>query len=176
MLGYYKEPGLTKDAFTDDGWLRTGDKGALDGEGNLKITGRVKDLFKTSKGKYVAPAPIEDKLVMHTAVEACCVTGANLGQPLALLMLNIEAAKKAADTGARGELETSLAQHLAGINETLDPHEQLDCLVITTEAWTVENDLITPTFKVKRNKIEDRFAPNYEKWVGSRKKVIWYSA
>jgi long-chain acyl-CoA synthetase len=84
MLGYYKEPELTREAITDDGWLNTGDKGALDAEGNLKITGRVKDLFKTSKGKYVAPAPIEDKLVMHPAVEACCVTGANLGQPLAL--------------------------------------------------------------------------------------------
>jgi long-chain acyl-CoA synthetase len=173
MLGYYREPELTKEAFTADGWLRTGDKGALDAEGNLKITGRVKDLFKTSKGKYVAPAPIEDKLVMHTAVEACCVTGANLGQPLALLMLNIDAMKKAGDAGGRSELEGSLAEHLKGINDTLDPHEQLDCLVITTEAWSVDNDLITPTFKVKRNKIEDRFAANYEKWVGSRKKVIW---
>jgi long-chain acyl-CoA synthetase len=173
MLGYYREPGLTKEALTEDGWLRTGDKGALDAEGNLKITGRVKDLFKTSKGKYVAPAPIEDRLVMHAAVEACCVTGANLGQPLALVMLNIEASKKAADAGGRGELEASLADHMKTINETLDPHEQLDCIVITTESWTVENDLITPTFKVKRNKIEDRFATNYEKWVGSRKKVLW---
>jgi long-chain acyl-CoA synthetase len=173
MLGYYKEPELTKDAFTADGWLRTGDKGALDSEGNLKITGRVKDLFKTSKGKYVAPAPIEDKLVMHNAVEACCVTGANLGQPLALLMLNIDATKKAQDAAGKAELEASLSAHLKGINDTLDPHEQLDCLVVTTEAWTVDNDLITPTFKVKRNKIEDRFATHYEKWVGSRKKVIW---
>jgi len=57
MLGYYKEPELTRDAFTADGWLHTGDKGTLDAEGNLRITGRVKDLFKTSKGKYVAPAP-----------------------------------------------------------------------------------------------------------------------
>jgi long-chain acyl-CoA synthetase len=173
MLGYYKEPVLTKEAFTEDGWLRTGDKGALDAEGNLKITGRVKDLFKTSKGKYVAPAPIEDRLVMHSAVEACCVTGANLGQPLALVMLNIEASKKAADASGRSELESSLAEHLKAINEVLDPHEQLDCIVVTTESWTVENDLITPTFKVKRNKIEDRFAAHYEKWVGSRKKVLW---
>jgi long-chain acyl-CoA synthetase len=173
MLGYYREPVLTKEALTDDGWLKTGDKGALDAEGNLKITGRVKDLFKTSKGKYVAPAPIEDRLVMHAAVEACCVTGANLGQPLALLMLNIDASKKAADAGGRGELESSLGAHLKSINETLDPHEQLDCIVVTAEPWTVDNDLITPTFKVKRNKIEDRFAANYDKWVGSRKKVIW---
>lgn len=176
MLGYYKEPELTKAAFTDDGWLKTGDKGALDAEGNLKITGRVKDLFKTSKGKYVAPAPIEDRLVMHNAIEACCVTGANLGQPLALAMLNADAIKKAQSAEGRAELEASLATHIQGINDTLDPHEQLDCLVLMTEAWTVDNDLITPTFKVKRNRIEDLFAKNYEKWVGMRKKVLWYTA
>jgi long-chain acyl-CoA synthetase len=176
MLGYFKEPALTKEAFTDDGWLKTGDKGALDGEGNLKITGRVKDLFKTSKGKYVAPAPIEDKLVMHNAVEACCVTGANLGQPLALAMLNADAAAKAKSAEGKAELETSIAAHLKEINATLDPHEQLDCVVLMAEPWTVDNELITPTFKVKRNKIEDLFAKNYERWVESRKKVIWYGS
>ena len=174
MLGYYKEPELTRQALTDDGWLKTGDKGALDPEGNLKITGRVKDLFKTSKGKYVAPAPIEDRLVMHNAVEACCVTGANLGQPLALLMLNIDATKKAGTIEGKAELEASLGEHLKSVNEMLDPHEQLDCLVLMTDPWTVDNDLITPTFKVKRNRIEDLFAANYEKWVGMRKKVIWH--
>ncbi len=176
MLGYYKEPELTRQAFTEDGWLHTGDKGSVDAQGRLKITGRVKDLFKTSKGKYVAPAPIEDKLVMNAAVEACCVTGANLGQPLALLMLNIDAAKKSQDAAGKAELEASLTAHLQSINETLDPHEQLDCLVLMTEAWTVDNDLITPTFKVKRNRVEDLFAKNYDSWVGSRKKIVWYKA
>ena len=173
MLGYYKEPELSKAAFTDDGWLKTGDKGALDGEGNLRITGRVKDLFKTSKGKYVAPAPIEDRLVMHGAIEACCVTGANLGQPLALAMLNAVAAAEAASAAGRAALEASLAAHVKAINEQLDPHEQLDCLVVTVDPWTVDNDLITPTFKVKRNRIEDMFAANYERWVGARKTVLW---
>jgi len=176
MLGYFKEPELTRQAFTDDGWLRTGDKGALDAEGNLRITGRVKDLFKTSKGKYVAPAPIEDRLVMHGAIEACCVTGANLGQPLALAMLNLEAAKRAASAEGRGEIESSLASHLKAINDNLDPHEQLDCVVVMAEAWTVDNDLITPTFKVKRNRIEDLYARHYETWVSQRKSVIWFSA
>ena len=173
MLGYYREPELTKQTFTDDGWLKTGDKGALDAEGNLKITGRVKDLFKTSKGKYVAPAPIEDRLVMHAAIEACCVTGANLGQPLALAMLNVEAVRRAGDPSGRAELEASLAGHLQAVNALLDPHEQLDCLVVTTQAWTVDNDLITPTFKVKRNRIEDRYADQYEQWAGARRAVIW---
>ena len=175
MLGYYREPGLTQDSFTADGWLRTGDQGELDAEGNLRITGRVKDLFKTSKGKYVAPAPIEDRLVMHGAIEACCVTGANLGQPLALLMLNAEAGAKTASPVGRAELEASLGAHLATVNATLDPHERLDCLVVTTEAWTVDNDLVTPTFKVKRQRIEALYSTHYEGWSGSGRTVVWAS-
>ena len=176
MLGYYKEPELTRQAFTDDGWLRTGDKGVIDAEGNLKITGRVKDLFKTSKGKYVAPAPIEDKLVTHRAVEACCVTGANLRQPIALVMLNDDAVKKAADPNSRSELEASLAEHLKAINQNVDPHEQLDCLILITAAWTVDNDLITPSLKVKRNRIEEAFAKYYAQWVALGKAVVWHEA
>jgi long-chain acyl-CoA synthetase len=172
MLGYFKEPELSQQSFTPDGWLHTGDKGQLDGEGNLRITGRVKDLFKTSKGKYVAPAPIEDKLVMHASVEACCVTGANLGQPLGIVMLNPEAAKSAAN-GGKAAIESSLAEHLKAINANLDPHEQLDCIVVVIEPWTVDNGVITPTFKVKRNRIEELYAASYERWVGSRKPVLW---
>jgi long-chain acyl-CoA synthetase len=173
MMGYYKDPVQSRATFTDDGWLRTGDKGQIDAQGNLHITGRVKDLFKTSKGKYVAPAPIEDKLVMHETVEACVVTGANLGQPLGIVMLNAEAVARTRDAAARTEVEASLSQHLQSINATLDPHEQLKCLVIVTTAWTVDNDIITPTFKVKRNRIEDIYSANYERWEASGKKVIW---
>jgi len=176
MQGYYKAPELTREAFTPDGWLRTGDKGRIDAQGNLHITGRVKDLFKTSKGKYVAPAPIEDKLVMHDAVEACVVTGANLGQPLGIVMLNEQALANAVTADARAELEASLAQHLKTINATLDPHEQLKCLVIAGTAWTVENDIVTPTFKVKRNRIEDLYAASYERWETAGQTVIWQSA
>jgi long-chain acyl-CoA synthetase len=173
MLGYYKEPELSAQALTPDGWLHTGDKGTIDGEGNLKITGRVKDLFKTSKGKYVAPAPIEDKLVMHAAVEACCVTGANLGQPLAVLMLNAEAIVASQDAAGREALKVSLAAHLKEVNATLDPHEQLDSVIAVTEPWTVDNGFITPTFKVKRNRVEEVYGSRYEAWAGSRQMVIW---
>jgi len=172
MLGYYREPDLTQQALTEDGWLRTGDKGELDAEGNLRIVGRVKDLFKTSKGKYVTPAPIEDRLVTHEAVEAACVTGASLAQPVAIVMLNAVAAQRM--PGDRARLESSLAAHLQVINQSLDPHEQLDCVVVVSEAWTVENDLVTPTFKVKRNRIEARYSEHYERWVGQRQSVVWH--
>ncbi len=173
MLGYYKEPVLTREAIGADGWLHTGDKGALDGEGNLRITGRVKDLFKTSKGKYVAPAPIEDRLVMNGALEACVVTGANLGQPLGIVMLNADAAKRSAAPEGRAALEASLAEHLSKVNDALDPHEQLDCLVVVAEPWSVENGFITPTFKVKRNRIEEAYGAQFERWIAAHRPVVW---
>ncbi len=176
MLGYYKEPEKTQEAFTSDGWLRTGDKGSIDSEGLLRITGRVKDLFKTSKGKYVSPAPIEEKLGVHEAIEACVVAGANLGQPLGIAMLDAETMKRAADPAVKSELEKSLAEHVQTINAKLDPHERLMCLVVVAEPWTVENGVITPTFKIKRNRIEDLYAANYEQWEASRRAVIWHGA
>ncbi len=175
MLGYYKEPALTREAFTADGWLRTGDKGVLDEEGGLRISGRVKDLFKTSKGKYVTPAPIEDRLVMHPAVEACCVTGPNLGQPIALLMLNLDASQRTAAEAERAALAGSLEAHLRAINASLDPHERLDCLVVVSEPWTVESGLVTPTFKVRRNRVEELYARHFEQWAAHRQAVVWYS-
>ncbi len=173
MLGYYKEPELSAAAFTADGWLRTGDKGVVEEDGCLRITGRVKDLFKTSKGKYVAPAPIEDKLVTSPAVEACCVVGANYPQPFALLMLNEDAVARSRDPAGRAALEDALANHLLTVNHGLDPHEQLEVLILVTEPWTVENGLITPTFKIKRNVLESRYAPSFDKWTSSGRKIVW---
>jgi len=173
MLGYYKEPEMTRAAFTDDGWLRTGDKGRIEADGCLTITGRVKDLFKTSKGKYVAPSPIEDRLVAHPAVEACCVIGANYPQPFAMLMLNADAVARAATDTGRAALEASLVAHLGEVNTGLDPHEQLAALVVVTEPWTVENGLITPTFKIKRNVVEAKFALQFDTWTSRGKPVIW---
>lgn len=171
--GYYKDPAKTAELFTADGWLRTGDKGSIDAQGLLRITGRVKDLFKTGKGKYVAPAPIEDRLVMHPALEACVVTGANLGQPLGIAMLNADGVAQARSAAGRAALETALAAHLQAVNATLDPHERLQCLVLTTTPWTVDNDIITPTFKVKRNRIEDLYARHFEAWERTGRPVLW---
>ena len=110
---------------------------------------------------------------MHSAVEACCVTGANLGQPLAVLMLNADAIATTRDAAGRDALKASLAEHLKSINATLDPHEQLDSLIVVTEPWTVDNGFITPTFKVKRNRVEEVYGARYEAWAGSHQMVIW---
>ena len=173
MQGYYKDPQATADAMTEDGWLRTGDKGQIDAQGYLSITGRVKDIFKTSKGKYVAPAPIEDLLVMHPDIEACAVTGANFPQPLGLVMLSQDAVKRCASTDARASLTESLAKHLAAVNAKLEPHEKLDCLAAISTAWSPENGFVTPTLKVKRMHVEEAYASQYEGWLAQHKPVVW---
>jgi long-chain acyl-CoA synthetase len=176
MMGYFKDPEQTAATMTADGWLRTGDKGLVEKDGCLRITGRVKDIFKTSKGKYVAPAPIEDMLVTHPDIEACAVTGANFAQPLGIVMLAPDSVKRVADAGERAALTRSLEEHLKSVNARLEAHEQLDCLAVITTNWTPENGLVTPTFKVKRPKIEDAYADQYEGWLKQRKPVVWASA
>ena len=176
MKGYYKEAEQTADAMTADGWLRTGDKGKIDAQGYLSITGRVKDIFKTSKGKYVAPAPIEDKLVTHPDIEACAVTGANFAQPFALVMLSPESVAKNVSADAKQALVASLTVHLRTVNEHLEPHEKLDFLAIVTTPWTPENGFVTPTLKVKRPQIEEAYAGQYEALLAQRKPVVWVQA
>ena len=173
MLGYYKDPVQTAATFTADGWFKTGDKGQLEPDGCLKITGRVKDIFKTSKGKYVAPAPIEDLLVNDPDIEACAVTGANFAQPLALLMLSAPALARAATPLGKAELTESLTAHFKSVNARLEAHEKLDCMVVVATTWSPENGFVTPTFKVKRNRIEDAYASQYEGWLRQHKPVIW---
>jgi long-chain acyl-CoA synthetase len=174
MKGYYKEPEQTASAMTADCWLRTGDKGSIAPDGYLTITGRVKDIFKTSKGKYVAPAPIEDLLVMHPDIEACVVTGATLAQPLGLVMLSQDAVNRcAASENNKNATTESLKQHLQAVNSKLEPHEKIGCLVVVTTPWTPENGFVTPTLKVKRNRIEDSFAKQYEQWSREGQQVVW---
>jgi long-chain acyl-CoA synthetase len=176
MLGYFLEPELTAQAYTSDGWLHTGDKGTLDAQGNLKLTGRVKDLFKTSKGKYVSPAAIEALLAVMPGVEACCVVGANMNQPLAILALTPDLVKQANQPQARQQLQDFFAQELVSLNQQLDPHERLSCLVLDPTPWTVASGFITPTLKVKRNQIEDAYSALFETWTAQGKAVIWVKA
>jgi len=173
MLGYYKQPEVTAECYTEDGFFKTGDMGEIDEAGRLKITGRVKDLFKTSKGKYVAPVPIENKLGSHPKIEVICVGGANQPATFGLVLLS-EDARAALDRGEdRTEIEQELAQLMDEVNPTLDPHEQLAFVVVVQEPWGIENGMLTPTMKIKRNVIEARYEPQVEAWAAMRKKVIW---
>jgi len=176
MLGYFKDPEKTREAFTDDGYLRTGDVGELDDKGRLRITGRAKEQFKTSKGKYVAPAPIENKLGAHPKVEACCVAGANFPQPFALLMLPPGEWERCRDEPARATLTASLRAHLEAVNAQLDPHERMDFVAVVPDQWTVDNGFITPTFKVKRPTIESHYGARFGDWAQRREAVVWQQA
>jgi long-subunit acyl-CoA synthetase (AMP-forming) len=173
MMGYYKDDEKTKESFTEDGFLLTGDKGEIDTENRLKITGRIKEMFKTSKGKYVAPAPIENKIIGHDAIEMVCVAGAECPQPHALVMLSDETFAQHADPVFRKELEPSLLALMKEVNDSVDPHEQLDFMVIVKDQWLIENDFLTPTMKIKRNVIEDVYKPLQDKWYASKQKIIW---
>jgi long-subunit acyl-CoA synthetase (AMP-forming) len=167
MDGYYKEPQMTAETM-QNGWLHTGDEGYIDPQGFLKITGRVKDLFKTTKGKYVAPSPIEMRISSNADIEQVCVVGDGIPQPLALLVLSEQGMKK-----SKTELTDSILRTIAEVNPQLDQHEQVKGVVIVNKPWTVENELLTPTMKIKRNPIEKMYRANYEKWYASKDGVIW---
>ena len=168
MLGYFKEPELTKQSFTDDGFFRTGDRGEIDELGRLRITGRVKELFKTSKGKYIAPVPIEHELASYPGIEAVCVTGAGRAQPFALVMLGADTAR-----GSRDELSSGLAAHLAALNDRLESHEKLAFCVVVNEAWMPDNGLLTPTMKIKRAEIERHYEPHVDGWYADGRPLLW---
>ena len=172
MSGYYKQADLTAEVLTEDGWLKTGDVGEIDDRGRLRITGRIKEIFKTEKGKYVAPAPIENRLASQPGIELACVTGTNMSQPLALLNLTPEELEKLSKGAAKDHFTKSLEELLERVNTQLDPHERLCCLVVCKTPWTVENGMITPTLKLKRNEIEKHYADDLPGW-GKSRGVIW---
>lgn len=173
MMGYYKAPDITAEAFTEDGFLKTGDLGEIDELGRLKLTGRSKELFKTSKGKYVAPAPIENRIVSHPEVEMVCVSGADYPQPHCLIMLSEDAYPKRNDPAFREQFEASIQPIIEEINRTVDPHEALQFVAVVNDQWTIENSFLTPTMKMKRNVVESAYRGYWDDWYAARKKVIW---
>lgn len=168
MKGYYKDPLTTAAVMTEDGFLKTGDQGHIDDQGFLKITGRVKDQFKTEKAKFVAPAPIELKLSCNTNIDQVCVVGTGLPQPIALVTLSVEGREKSE------QLLASEIQHTIELaNKSLERHEHIQVAVILRESWSIENGLMTPSLKIKRNAVEKRYQEKYIEWVKREGKVIW---
>jgi long-chain acyl-CoA synthetase len=168
MLGYFKEPEKTKEMFTDDGWIKTGDQGQIASDGTLKITGRVKDLFKTSKGKYVAPAPIELKMQASEHIENICIVGSGLPQPIALVMLS-----EVGQASPEESLDTHFKELIQSVNSTLDSHERMQRVVVVKDEWTIENGILTPSMKIKRNVVESRYEVIVEKVESSGASVVW---
>lgn len=168
MVGYYNEPLMTAETIDADGWIHTGDVGEIDDEGYLKITGRVKEMYKTTKGEYVAPAQIEVGFANNSFIEQICVAGNNLPQPIALVVLSDFA--KATE---KQKISESLEETLKGLNPTLKPYEKVQRIVIMKDAWTVDNNKLTPTMKIKRGNIEKEFASQLEPWYNTKETIIW---
>lgn len=170
MLGYYKEPEKTAETLID-GWVRTGDKGVIDEEGYLRITGRVKEIFKTAKGKYVAPAPIENRFMAACPyVDQLCLVGSGL--PQTVLLVNLTEAGKAASREAVG---ASLEQARQEVNQAVEAHECISHVVVCREPWTIENGLLTHTMKILRDDVERNHAAAIERAMQTEqgKTIIW---
>lgn len=173
MKGYHKMPEATAEVITPDGWLRTGDQGSIDEAGRLKITGRVKELFKTSKGKYIHPVPLENLLNAHDVVEQSLVSGVGYPQPLGVVMLSEDMRPLRKDPQKREEITEALTMLRKMINNTVAGFEKLEFIVVASGEWTIEGGQLTPTMKIKRATLENMYKPFYDEWFAAKKPVIW---
>lgn len=173
LAGYYHNPSLTEACFTPDGYFRTGDRGEIDAEGRLRIVGRLKEEFKTSKGKYIIPAQIEKELDRSGLFAAVCVLGAGRTGPFAVAVLTPEKLALSQSSGTRVSIGEELKQELRRVNQKLEHYEQLRFLVIAQQTWTVDNGFLTPTLKVRRARVEELFTPSFDTWERSAQTILW---
>jgi len=152
MHGYYGQPDATRAALAD-GWMHTGDMGRLDEDGFLFITGRLKDIYKTAKGKYVAPLPIERKFAGNIYLEQVCLVGEGLVQPV--LVAQQSAIAQSSDPA---EIASELGSVLDSVNRTLEAHERIKFILLTDCEWNEANGLCTHSLKIKRRNIEATYA------------------
>lgn len=168
MQGYFKAPDLTASVLDDQGYLKTGDIGEYDHDGFLTITGRAKDQFKTDKGKYIAPGPLELRLSQNTDIEQICIVGTGIPQPIALITLSELGRVK-----SKEDLSKGLIKSLEDLNPHLEKHEKIHKVVIMRENWDLSNNLVTPTLKVKRNEIEKIHRSFYKSWFNMEGRVLF---
>ena len=173
MIGYFRNPELTEQAFTGDGYFRTGDRGMLDAAGRLRLVGRLKEEFKTAKGKFVVPARIEELLSFSTLFESVAIFGAGLTLPFALAVLASAKRHECAEASGRAAVERELVAVLEQVNPQLEQYERLRFIAISFEPWTTQNGFLTPTLKVRRPPLEQRFSAEYKAWEQQGKKVVW---
>ncbi len=164
--GYYKNDIATQESFDSEGWLHTGDIGSIDADGYLTIQGRKKDTFKTAKGKFVAPVPIEKKLFEYSRVEMMCLIGLGLPGPILLVVPhdfpNFDKERYARTT----------RKVIARMNQELESHEQIKGVLMIQDPWSIENGILTPTLKIKRHVLEQKYHEIGHNWPKGEL-VVW---
>ena len=178
MLGYYHKEAATRDAFTEDGWFRTGDIGHLDADGYLVITDRKKELFKTSGGKYIAPSLIEQMIKSSRFVNQVVLVGNGRKFPSALIVPNFEmlesyAHLKSLDLKTPSEfckserINNLFERQIASVTERLAQYEKVKKFTLIEDELTVDGGELTPTLKVKRRIVDDKYRDVIEKMYSS---------
>lgn len=171
MSGYYKDEEKTREALDTQGYYKTGDLGEVDSQGYLRISGRIKEIFKTEKGEYVAPAPIEAQLASFKGFEQICLAGSGLTQPVAVVTL-----AEAYQNSPRSEIGEAIHKFVQQLNASLLNHEKISGVVISTKDWSPDTGFVTPTLKVKRNKVEEQYSTLMAHVSKSGETVVWESA
>ncbi|GJQ06106.1 AMP-dependent synthetase [Capnocytophaga cynodegmi] len=172
MLGYYKDPELTKDSITE-GFFHTGDIGELDSDGFLKITDRKKEIFKTSGGKYIAPQTIENLLKQSRFIEQAMVVGEGEKMPAAIIQLNFSFVKEWAkrrninlgesneEVIKNPELFKRIEKEVEKVNNNLGKWEKIKLFAFTPDEWSIDTGELTPTLKLKRRNIKEKYIHIY---------------
>ncbi len=168
MSGYYKDKEATKKTFTTDGWLRTGDLAEIDSEGRVKITGRTSEIFKNQTGEFVAPSPIEKQFAANGFIEQLCLVGKGLPTNVLIVTLN-----ESGQLNKKDDIKKSLQTSLGEVNSSLTKYEKISHIIVAKEAWSPNNDMITPTLKVKRKVVEERYSNLIQKALEDHKPIIW---
>ncbi|QQV01441.1 MULTISPECIES: AMP-dependent synthetase/ligase [Chryseobacterium] len=176
--GYFKNEEMTRETFTDDGFFKTGDIGHIDSEGFLQITDRKKEMFKTSGGKYIAPQTIENLAKASKFIEQIMVVGDGEKMPTAFVQPDFEFAKNWAlrnnlnigttpqEIAKSPELKARIEKEIDKMNEHLGSWERIKKIELTPEVWSIESGLLTPTLKLKRKAIKEKFIDLYNKMYG----------
>ena len=154
--GYYKQADKTAELLRD-GWLHTGDKARVDEDGFIYLTGRVKDYFKTIQGKFVAPPPIEGEFAKNPHAEQQCLLGRGFSKTVMVTVLTEEAQSRPEE-----EIQSSIMATITEINAAIEKHARIGAVIISREPWSIENEVLTPTLKIRREKVEERFAEKAE--------------
>jgi long-chain acyl-CoA synthetase len=149
--GYYRNPEQTAATFAD-GWVCTGDRARVDEDGYYYITGRVKEYFKTIQGKFVSPVPIESEFATSPLVAQQCLLGRGYSKTVMLCALADGALSR-----TRAVLEPELRALVERVNAGVEHHARIGALIVGSEPWTIENSLLTPTLKLRREQLEARY-------------------